>query len=123
MDVSLADKRKFKRIWFREPVEYLTDKGSNFGGCLGVDLSEGGLRFYFSDFIPPSTEMTLNFSIRQENRIGVNGRVAWVYKLPHSEQYLVGVEFSRDKDNLHSINQLQQYVESQFFTSTVSPKF
>ncbi len=98
-------------------MEYLTNRGSHFGGCLGVDLSEGGLRFYFSDFIPPNTEMTLNFSVShpQEDRVGVNGRVAWVHKLPHSEQYLVGFEFSQGKDNLKSIQQLQQYVESQAF--------
>src|SRR3989338_8112893 len=106
MEAVSDNKRRFKRIGFREPVSYQTIQGSHFGGCLGLDLSAGGLRFYFSDFLAPQTEMVFNFPLRYQYRASINGKVAWVQKLPHSEQYQIGVEFDRTTENIHTIKQV-----------------
>ena len=113
METTAADKRRSPRVWFREAIGYLKIEENHFGGCLGVNLGEGGLRFYFSDFIPPDTEMLFNFPLSNQYLTGISGRVAWVQKLPHSEQYQVGVKFERNSANIQLLKQLQQYVESQ----------
>ena len=99
-----AERRLFKRINFREPVQFRSVNPACSGGCLSCDLSEGGLRVNVNEFVPPGTGLTLQIPLAP-SRAGLAaqkfvehaGRVAWVSKLPFMERYQLGLEFSEDE--------------------------
>ena len=104
----MDEKRTARRVIFRRPIEFEVLGGSFpaveaglgevqgkcFGGCLGFDLSLGGIRLYANDFVPVETVLTVRFSVFNEHVISAEGRVVWVQRIPHSEYYQVGLQFT-----------------------------
>ncbi len=108
----VEEKRKFKRIVFKEAVEFTMPSGHLPEGSIAYDLSQGGVRLYLSDFITPSTEMVLSIHLSEERRVNVSGRVVWVQKVPHAEAYHAGLAFMETDTNPLSIEELRQFVET-----------
>jgi hypothetical protein len=113
------EKRRYKRIVFREAIEYHVMPGGPaghagpppaFGGGLRWHLSEGGLRFRAYSFIPLNTDLSLEFSIDHDQSVTLIARVVWVQKLPHSEQYNLGLEFAKTPQNIHGQRLLHRYL-------------
>lgn len=112
------EKRRYKRIAFREAVEFHVLPGApahgaplpSFGGCLSWDLSEGGLRFRAYSFIPLNTDLSVEFSVENDRTVKLVGRVVWIQKLPHSEQYNLGLEFAKTPQNIHGQKVLHRYL-------------
>jgi len=113
------EKRRYKRIVFREAIEFHVLPGGpaghgvplpSFGGCLSWDLSEGGLRFRAYSFIPLNTDLSVEFSIDHDQSVTLIARVVWVQKLPHSEQYNLGLEFAKTPQNIHGQRLLHRYL-------------
>ena len=107
-----ADKRGFARTRFQEPISYQLKEASEFGGCLGCDISEWGLRINFNDFVPVNTEMALSMKLYSISKvIDLIGRVAWLQRLPYSDRYQVGLQFV--KVDPISQEEIRRYVRSQ----------
>jgi len=106
------DRRAFKRIKYQDPIEYNYKESTKFGGCLSYDLSEGGLRINFYDFIPLNAELNLNFKLKNNKNISRIGRVVWTEKFPHMDRYQVGLEFKNDKDALKTKDILRIFINS-----------
>ncbi|HQO57532.1 MAG TPA: PilZ domain-containing protein [Candidatus Omnitrophota bacterium] len=114
----MFEKRRYKRIAFREAVEFHVLPGTSaqgtplpsFGGSLSWDLSEGGLRFRAYSFIPLNTDLSVEFSVEHDRTVKLVGRVVWIQKLPHSEQYNLGLEFAKTPQNIHGQKVLHRYL-------------
>ena len=131
----MEEKRKFKRIEFKEAIQYNIDSGialgdlqynidwhgpqhqmwSTFGGCLAYDLSEGGVRFRSNDFIPLNTEMSLKFQLESDSQVDLKAKVVWVRQIPHSEIFQVGLKFEDSHLNALVKEGLHEFVESRRF--------
>lgn len=93
---TVTEKRRFRRIRFAEAVHYQIKETNHFGGCLASDLSEGGMRINFNDFVPVHTEFLLQAKLEDKPHIlDLRGRVKWLQKIPYSDRYHVGLEFTR----------------------------
>ena len=108
------EKRRFQRVEFREPVRYHLKNDSTFGGCLAYDLSEGGMRINFNEFVPVNSEMILNATLPHANKVvDIKGRVAWLRQVPYSDRYHVGIEFTALDPVSHE--ELRTYVQARRF--------
>ena len=108
----MEDKRRFRRITFKEPVQFRTRGHSEPEGCVGCDLSEVGIRLYSHNFIPIKEEMALTLQVDAEKQIDLQGRVVWVQRVPHSEYYQLGLEFASQQPDNQSQKKLQEYIQS-----------
>ena len=108
---EIAGKRRFRRVEFRDPVNYRFREKSNFGGCLAYDISEGGMRINFFDFVPLNTEM--NFQVKLSaipKLVDVKGHVVWLQQVPYSDRYQIGIQFSQS--DVFSREEIRSYVKS-----------
>ncbi|MDP2653892.1 MAG: PilZ domain-containing protein [Candidatus Omnitrophota bacterium] len=105
------DKRRYQRVSFREPVlvSILPETASH--GHLSCDLSEGGLRMYFDDFVPLESRVAVSVPVDVDRKVNVLGRVAWIQRVPHAETYQVGVEFSARPDDVIARNEIRKYIQ------------
>ncbi|HQP10037.1 MAG TPA: PilZ domain-containing protein [Candidatus Omnitrophota bacterium] len=90
------ERRQFNRIRSAHPVRFQLKDPSQYGGCLSCDLSQGGARVQFNDFVPLRTEMTLQIQLSDESIVDCPCRVAWVEKSRFGDRYQVGLEFEGD---------------------------
>lgn len=115
----MEERRRFKRVTFGEPVEYhmieepivSAFEGNKFGGCAGCDLSEGGVRLQLNNFVPLKAGMSVTFSLLKNPVTGLEGRVAWVQKVPYAENYQMGLEFQETGSIFQTRADIRQYVE------------
>ena len=89
----MGEKRRFPRRFFSDAVALKTRPDSPYQGCLGCDLSPGGLRFLHHDFLSLGQEVFLQIHVGPESLWDVRGKVIWSSQQPHAENYMVGVEF------------------------------
>ncbi|MBI5150508.1 MAG: PilZ domain-containing protein [Candidatus Omnitrophica bacterium] len=106
-----VERRKYRRIDFREPVQFGSANPVRSGGCLSCDLSEGGLRINVNEFVPPGTGLTLQIPLPAQKIVEYTGRVAWVSKLPFAERYQLGLEFSKDEIFCLARNEVGQFIK------------
>jgi c-di-GMP-binding flagellar brake protein YcgR len=100
-----SERRRFPRADFREPVSFRFSGAPESGGCLGKDISEGGLRINFENFVRPHTPMAFEFRLTQGSQVMlIQGHVAWSHRVPSSDRYQLGVEFvTKDDENQQNI--------------------
>lgn len=92
---AVIEKRRFRRVRFADPINYHSKDVSDFGGCLACDISEGGVKINFNDFIPINTEMVLQMKLSSIPKVvNVTGRVVWLQQIPYSDRYQVGLQFN-----------------------------
>jgi c-di-GMP-binding flagellar brake protein YcgR len=89
----MEEKRRYRRVNFREPVLYRPLNSQQETGCLGYDISSGGVRCAVNDFIPLGQELNLTLHLKNEQVVELTGRIVWIQKSPHSENYQVGLRF------------------------------
>lgn len=107
-----TDKRRFARARFQEAVGYQLKEVSHFGGCLACDISEGGLRVHFNDFIPIGSEVLLQMKLRSASKVfDLVGQVKWLQRVPYSDRYQMGLEFV--KADSVSQEEIRRFVKSQ----------
>ena len=107
----MEEKRRFKRVPFKEPVQFRTPSQMEPGACLACDLSEVGIRLNSDKFIPLQERMALTLQVGAGNPINVQGHVAWIQRVPHSDYYQMGLAFDPDTDD-RSLKVLQEYIQS-----------
>jgi len=106
-----AEKRKSRRARYTEPVSFQLKDPHHFGGCLGRDLSEGGIRVDFNEFIPLNTEMVLQLKLGSISKVvDVTGRVAWLQRVPYSDRYAVGLQFTKADPVSHE--EIRRYIDT-----------
>jgi len=110
-DRENIERRKFPRVDFREPVSLQLADPSLSGGCLGRDLSEGGLRINFEYFVKPNTLMAVELRLSPEQgALTLEGRVAWARQVPSSDRYQLGIEFIEKNEDTQQ--HIRKYVIS-----------
>lgn len=109
--MEAAEKRRYRRIQLRQPVQFQSTNCALEGGALSGDLSEGGVRVDMYEFVPLNTELTLRIRLAMERVIEYVGRVVWVRKFPFADRYQVGLEFSGEKTFLTAKRQLHDLIE------------
>lgn len=107
----MEEKRRFKRITFREPVQFRTPGQMESASCLACDLSEVGIRLNSDKFIPLRERMAITLQMYTKNPVNFQGHVAWIQRVPHSEYYQLGLAFDPDIDD-QSLRMLQEYIQS-----------
>lgn len=113
----MEERRDTPRVPFRRAVQYFLSDRSAAGtlaqsrGCLGCNLSRGGMRFYAEDFLPSSAAIRLTLPLRTETPLTLEGRVAWAQKIPHASNYVVGVRFDDSSSNTLAQEQIERYVK------------
>ena len=100
----MEERRRFSRVQYRGPISFsykIFDEydqrgwSKDFsGGCLSVDLSEGGLRFHSFEFIALGTVISFSVPFSEEKIIQVSGKVVWVQQRAYTEEFNVGLEFN-----------------------------
>ncbi len=103
--------RRYNRLKFRNSVLYQSLNERDFGGSVGCDISEGGLKLNLSQFIPVGTELSLQIEFSKDNVCHCTGRVMWVEVLPLVERYRVGIEFSSVDSPVEFKKELQHRVK------------
>ncbi len=89
------DGRRYKRIVFKRPIKSRAEGWDVLTGHLAQDLSEGGVRFISTEFIPVNTEIMVQIQLKDQSRIiEIPGRVVWVRVNPASDNYQFGLEFA-----------------------------
>lgn len=110
-ETETAEKRQYKRVQFRQPIQFRSKNDAFVGGSLACDLSEGGMRVSLYDFIPLGTELILELRMNVEKVIEYFGRVVWVRKCAYADRYEIGLEFSSEKSFLPSRRQLHEFIK------------
>ena len=108
----MEDKRRFRRVPFKEPVQFRTKDYLEPVGCVAHDISERGIRISSQDFIPLKEEVDLTLQMDFGIQVDVQGRVVWVQRVPHAEYYQVGLEFFSQQSNARVFEELQEYIQS-----------
>ena len=114
--LNTKEHRQFPRVDFHEPVECTLlpqEEGNGWEnrGLAACDISEGGLKFYTTDFIPLHKAVRLSFYIRAQQHIALSGKVVWVQKMPHSDNYQVGLKFDDAVSDPLAQKHLQEFLE------------
>jgi c-di-GMP-binding flagellar brake protein YcgR len=99
------EKRRCMRIKTHVPLKFskLSDSpGTEGEGSVTRNLSEGGICFRTSEFVPLAQRLILAVSIPEiMESIRAISRVAWIKKIETGNEYEVGVQFlemnKRDK--------------------------
>lgn len=88
------NKRQYKRISFKEPIQLWEKDLMHTYGTLSCDVSEGGLRVMMNDFVPLDTEFVLSIPTQENHYIECPAKVVWVRQVPHSERFQAGLQFN-----------------------------
>ena len=110
---DVDERRQFHRVRRAQPVQFQLKDPSQYGGCLSCDLSQGGIRVQFNDFVPLKTEMTLQIQLSDESIVDCPCRVAWVEKSRFGDRYQVGLEFAQGESILDSQRKIHGFLFSQ----------
>ena len=109
MQPYVKERRSSPRIKARLPVQFkdIQRPIETYSGSITKDVSEGGIRFISGDFLSIFTRLLLEVSVPSFTRpIKAISKVAWIQKIPRSNQYNVGLQFmdmtEEDKRHLTS---------------------
>lgn len=97
------ENRKHQRAKVMLPMTYKKSKGDDHPVrfCVATDISEGGIRFNTSEFVPLACHMVLEINVNQLDKpVKCVSKVTWIKKMPDGSSYEVGNHFSeiRKKD-------------------------
>ena len=91
------------RLRSHVPVRYQELRTSRLVETLSKDVGEGGLQCLTSEFLPASSELMVELSLRRGAPVAkARARVAWIQQLPHTDQYCLGLEFLYVPDPMRS---------------------
>jgi len=87
------NKRTSRRYDLELPVKYYVRGNQSLSSTVTSDnISAGGIGFTGRCFIPPATNLMLEFMVAKKS-ISSIGRVAWVNVSSRSSNYKLGVKF------------------------------
>jgi hypothetical protein len=86
------EKRQYPRLNLHTPLRYQVRGNPQFDNAVSDNISAGGLSFTTHSFIPPDTNMMLQFNVLSRV-LRIIARVAWASPLPHSYRNRLGLQF------------------------------
>lgn len=90
----MEERRRYIRVNENSHVAYQVMDATQIGDYMTADISQGGLRFYVSEFVPKGTVLKLRLTLKNIFfTFEALAKVAWVREEPHKDRYEVGVEF------------------------------
>ena len=104
------NKRTSTRARFTDPVQYEELEINVAGGSVGFDISEGGIRIKFNEYVPVGTVVTLYIHFK-EAIIQCSGRIRWMKKYPYSDHYQAGLQFESGDNFFDSRKRINRYVQ------------
>jgi Tfp pilus assembly protein PilZ len=91
MLIQRQEKRATTRFRTSLPIQYrYLTKVNN---ALTHNLSEGGLSFTTTDFIPVNTQLFVAI-LPKDEPLRAGGTVVWIQKMPYGDRYNVGMKFT-----------------------------
>ena len=93
---NIEERRRYQRVWSNLPLRYrnLRKIGEASIGTLSKDISEGGIRFKTNEFISLACRLVIEITLPTVSKpIKAISKVAWIKKIPASEQYELGNQF------------------------------
>ena len=92
---NLIERRRFQRAESNLPVKYRNLKmAATPAGSLTKNISEGGIRFKTNEFISLACRLVVEINIPTVQRpIKAISKVAWIRRLPSTDQYEMGNQF------------------------------
>lgn len=114
---AVEDKRRYKRIDSKLPVEYRDLRKSSVlpSGSLTRNISEGGICFQSKEFMSLACRLVVEIRLPNVPRpIKAISKVAWVRRLPTSDQYELGNQFLEiaKEDKAHILNFVNKAIET-----------
>ena len=106
------NKRNDQRAQLGEAVQFENAERPEGGGSLGFDISEGGLRMRFNEYVPVGTELSLRITLPGQTVIDCVGLVKWINKEPLNESYTAGIRFQATENVIDSKKKIHHYIES-----------
>jgi len=106
------EKRISERMAHKAPIQFFSKDSGPLTGCIAKDISESGIQINLNDFLPLNTELTLNIQLDAKRTVECAGKVVWIRKLPVSDRYLAGLEFSRDDSLLNPKAEIHHFIKS-----------
>ncbi|MFC1807081.1 PilZ domain-containing protein [Candidatus Omnitrophota bacterium] len=122
MQPFVKERRRAPRINARIPLQFkdIQRPIETYTGSLTKDISEGGTQFISSEFLSIFTRLLLEVSVPSFSRpVKAISKVAWIQKIPRSNQYNVGVQFMdmTEEDK----RQLSSFISKSPAPKTVTP--
>jgi len=122
MQAYVKERRRSPRINARLPIQFkdIQRPIETYTGTLTKDVSEIGARFISSDFLSIFTRLLLEVTVPSFSRpVKAISKVAWIQKVPRSNQYSVGVQFMdmTEEDKKH----LASFISKSPAPKTVTP--
>lgn len=93
---NIAERRRTKRVDFVLPLQYknLRKPGTITADSSTKDICEGGVRFKSGEFISLACRLVLEITLPTAPKpIKAISKVAWIRKIPASDQYELGNQF------------------------------
>ena len=118
------EKRRHKRIPCEIESHYKrpdAPQKAGYGEVTLHDLSQGGVRFRRSRFMPVHQHLLLRFQIPKSEWIETWAELAWIRELPTLGCYEAGAQFLNFPSQ-HS-NLLQQFIFQQLLTLSPTEKY
>jgi len=105
------ERRQSKRIGFDGPVTCQISHVNRIDGCLGCDVSDGGLKAIVHYFVPVQTEVHIQVKLGEiTGNMEFQSKVRWIIKIPYSEMYYIGFQFQQP--NVISQRRIRIYIQS-----------
>ena len=92
----MEDKRRYKRVDSVLPVQYRNLRKSDElpSPTVGSNISEGGVCFTSNQFISLACRLVVEINLPDLIKpIKAISKIAWIKRLPSSDQYLMGNQF------------------------------
>lgn len=104
---TAQERRRHKRVNSTIPLQYKNLRQLSEGtvGAITRDLGEGGVRFLANEFLPLASRLVVEvFLPAQPRPVKAISKVAWIRKVPSTDQYEIGNQFlevgKEDRANL-----------------------
>jgi len=108
---SQDNKRSAPRARFTYPVQYEELEINVAGGSVGFDISEGGIRIKFNEYVPVGTVVNLYIHLK-DGIIQCSGRIRWMKKYPYSDHFQAGLQFESAENFFDSRTKINNYVKA-----------
>ena len=97
MNDNYKQNRRHLRKKMIAEVCYKDEKNKSCGGCVAKNVSERGACIKIGRFFPVGTTLNLEFKLPlSPTSFYVKGKIMWISKLPHNEQWEAGLEIIMD---------------------------
>jgi len=106
---SQDNKRTAPRARFTDPVQYEELEINVAGGSVGFDISEGGIRIKFNEYVPVGTVVTLYIHLK-DSIIQCSGHIRWMKKYPYSDYYQAGLQFESGENLFESRTRISKFI-------------